>query len=366
MKILFLTPYPLKVSPSQRFRFEQYFEILSKAGHSYQTQSFLDSKNWKLFYDPGSSLQKAVALIKGFIKRIYALIIADSFDFIFIHREVTPLGAPIFEWVIAKVLKKRIIYDFDDAIWLTDRKMESKLLLFLKWRSKVASICNWSFFVSGGNPYICAYASQFARNVKNNPTTIDTLWLHNPTLYKVKKNSEKITIGWTGSHSTLKYLKTIESELIQLEQIHPHLEFLIIADQKPDLALRNLRFLPWSIDTEIMNLMLMDIGLMPLPDDAWTKGKCGFKALQYMAMEIPTVVAPVGVNSLIVVHGENGYHCNTSQEWMQYLTLLINDKTLREQMGKKGRQKVIAQYSVTSNQENFLSLFQNKLKPMRA
>ena len=96
---------------------------------------------------------------------------------------------------------------------------------------------------------------------------------------------------------------------------------------------------------------------MPLPDDKWAKGKCGFKALQYMALELPTAVSPVGVNTSIVDHGVNGFFCTTPQEWIQYLSMLIEDKLLREQMGKRGRQKVIDQFSVDSNKDNFLSLF---------
>jgi len=355
MKILFLVPYPLKESPSQRFRFEQYFEAMTQAGHLYKIQTFLNSHDWQNF-STSNMLMKGLAVVKGFFKRFFILFIVPKYDRVFIHREATPMGPPIIEWIIAKVFRKKIIYDFDDAIWLTDRTIETVLFRIIKFRSKVAALCRWSYRVSGGNEYLCNFAREYCSQVHLNPTTIDTNLLHNPALYKVDKKSGNLVIGWTGSHSTLKYLKSIESILIELEQKYYQLEFLIIADCKPQLALKNLRFVPWSIDSEISSLLESDIGLMPLPDDEWAKGKCGFKALQYMAMEIPTVVSPVGVNTSIVDHGVNGFVCTSPQEWVKYISALIDDKSLREQMGKRGRQKVIDQFSVDSNRDNFLSL----------
>jgi len=357
MKILFLIPYPLTQAPSQRFRFEQYFETLTQAGHSYQVQTFLNSHAWQHF-SKSNMLMKSLAVVKGFFKRILILFTVPGYDRVFIHREATPIGPPLFEWVLAKLLRKKIIYDFDDAIWLTDKPIESTLLRIIKFRSKVATICRWSYRVSAGNEYLCNFAREYSFRVHLNPTIIDTDLLHNPALYKVDKKSGTVVIGWTGSYSTLKYLEALEPVLTELEQKYHHLEFLVIADQKPQLALKNLRFIPWSVNSEISSLLESDIGLMPLPDDKWAKGKCGFKALQYMALELPTAVSPVGVNTSIVDHGVNGFFCTTPQEWIQYLSMLIEDKFLREQMGKRGRQKVIDQFSVDSNRDNFLSLFE--------
>lgn len=357
MKILFLIPYPLAQAPSQRFRFEQYFGTLNRAGHVYLAQTFLNSHEWRHF-SKSNVLIKSLVIVKGFFKRFLILfIIVPNYDRVFIHREATPIGPPIIEWIIAKVFRKKIIYDFDDAIWLTDRAIEPAIFRMIKFRSKVAALCRWSYRVSGGNEYLCNFARQYSSQVHLNPTTIDTNLLHHPALYKVAKKSGKVVIGWTGSYSTLKYLEALEPVLIELEQKYYHLEFLIIADRKPQLGLKNLRFVPWSVDSEITSLLESDIGIMPLPDDEWAQGKCGFKALQYMALEIPAVVSPVGVNTSIVDHGVNGFFCTTPQEWIQYLSILIEDKFLREQMGKQGRQKVIDQFSVDSNKDNFLSLF---------
>lgn len=279
------------------------------------------------------------------------------YDFVFIHREVTPAGSPIFEWIIYKVFQKKIIYDFDDAIWLTDKTSENFFQRVLRWRSKVSSTCKWSYKVSCGNSYLAAYAGQFNQQVIVNPTTIDTVHTHNPSLVKSYLNHQPLTIGWTGSHSTLKYLTEAEQALQQLEKKYS-IRFIVIADQKPEMNLKSLDFIPWSKESEISDLSKINIGIMPLPDDDWSKGKCGFKALQYMALEIPTIASPVGVNTIIIDHGKNGFLCSSREEWVSALETLIQDEALRKSFGKNGRQKIIDQFSVTSNASTFLSLFQ--------
>jgi len=358
-KVLFLVPYPVRESPSQRFRFEQYFELLKKKGIQIEVQPFLNSLNWQLFYRSGKLLDKIWALVAGIIKRLVALCKAPFYDFVFIHREVAPLGPPVFEWILAKILRKKIIYDFDDAIWLTDRNQESPLMRVLKWRSKVKSICRWAYKVSCGNEYLGAYAEKYNTRVVYNPTTIDTQQRHNPDLHKGSPvPNNRIVIGWTGSHSTLKYLQEVASVLQKMETEFPTIQIMIIADRKPELKLNSLLYVPWNEKTEIEDLLRIDIGIMPLPDDEWAKGKCGFKALQYMALRIPALASAVGVNTKIIDDDKNGFLCTTAEEWEIGLTKLIKETMLREQMGENGRKKVIERYSVISNSSNFLSLFE--------
>ena len=356
MKILFLVPYPLKESASQRFRFEQYLEILLKYGHSYKVQSFLNSSDWKILYEKGKIARKVIVLGHGLIRRLFILFHINRFDLIFIHREAMPLGPPAIEWVIAKILKKKIIFDFDDAIWLTDRQNEPGWLSAIKWRKKIEYLCQWSYKVSVGNVYLCDYARKFNERVVLNPSTIDAVGLH--VLPPSTKKSGEVVIGWTGSHSTMKYLYELEPVLKQLEETHPNITILIIADQRPLLSLKTIRFVPWSQKTEIKDLAKIDIGIMPLQDDVWTKGKCGFKALQYMSLEKPALVSPVGANLQIVEHGITGFHCATAEDWLNYAGLLISRKDICDTMGKRGREWVIRHYSVTSNTPNFLSLLE--------
>lgn len=358
-KVLFLVPYPTGESPSQRFRFEHYFSELEARGFSYTVRSFLNQNNWQIFFKPGRFPQKGWALLTGFARRWASVFEAPFYDFIFIHRETTPVGPPVMEWLLAKLLRRKIIYDFDDAIWLTDRKHEPWFLRVLKWRSKVELTCRWAYKISCGNEYLADYARRFNRRVYYMPTVVDTAHWHNPALYpEVHRDPAKITIGWTGSHSTLKYLKDLVPVLQQLELEYHNLSILIIADQKPDFDLSSLLFIPWSKAAEVRDLMRIDIGIMPLPDDEWAKGKCGFKAIQYMALGIPAVVSPVGVNTQIVDHDRNGFVAATPQEWYAILKKLIEDKALIRQAGASSRQKIIDAYSVSSTASSFISLFE--------
>lgn len=356
MNILFLVPYPPGKAPSQRFRFEQYLKILKDTGHTYTLQPFLDEGAWSRIYSPGNFLLKALDILSGYLNRILILLKVSKFDFIFIHRETAPLGPPVFEWIIAKILRKKIIYDFDDAIWIPNTSVENKIAASFKWHQKVSIICKWSYKISCGNEYLGKYATKFNGRVVYNPTTIDTENLHNPNLLSDLKKDD-IIIGWTGSHSTLPYLDHLIPVLSKLEKSH-NFRLLVIANKNPEYSLKSFEFKQWNVNSEINDLSRFDIGLMPLAADQWSEGKCGFKALQYMALGIPAVVSPVGVNKTIVNHGINGFHCKNESDWEKNITKLIYDTQLRKELGERGRKKVQTQFSVDANAATFLGLFE--------
>jgi glycosyltransferase involved in cell wall biosynthesis len=353
MHILFLVPYPGGKAPSQRFRFEQYLEFLPAAGHTYQLAPFISDATWAILYKPGHTLAKALGIIGGFLRRVLLLASVPKADFVFIHREASPIGPPIFEWIIAKVFGKRIIYDFDDAIWIPNTSAANSIVAGVKWHHKVGSICRWAYKISCGNTYLRDYARQFNPNAIVNPTTIDTVHLHN----QVKdQRTEKLIIGWTGTHSTMKYLEQVVPVLAKLEQ-HYDFEFRVISNQEPQLPLRSLSFRPWRKDKEIDDLLTFNIGLMPLEDDPWAKGKCAFKALQYMALGVPALVSPVGMNSEVVTDGVDGYICATPEQWYNGLEKLLRDHELRTRFGQAARATIEARFSVVANRDNFLALF---------
>lgn len=353
MKILFIVPYPLASAPSQRFRFEQYFEALKNEGIQYDVQSFIDEATWEILYKKGFIFRKLYGIIKGFARRKLLFFKLHQYHWVFIHREAAPIGPPIFEWIIAKVFRKKIIYDFDDAIWLENVSESNKMISKLKWYSKVSSIIKWSEKISCGNDFLCDYAKKYNSNVVLNPTTIDMFNLHNDTK---NQYSEKIVIGWTGTHSTIKYLEFIVPIIKKLEEQYDF-DFLVISNKKPDWNLKSLKYLDWQKETEVADLLKMNIGLMPIPDDDWAKGKCGFKALQYMSLGIPALVSPVAVNKKIVDNEINGYWCNTEVEWKTAISLLIQNAELRQKMGKAAKEKIKKHFSVEANTPNFLNLF---------
>ncbi|GGK57789.1 glycosyltransferase family 4 protein [Rufibacter glacialis] len=351
--ILFVVPYPSHKAPSQRFRFEQYLDILNDAGYTYDTAPFLDASTWDILYKPGHTLPKVSGIVKGFLRRLILLFKIQKYKFIFIHREATPIGLPWFEWIVAKVLKKKIIYDFDDAIWMPNTSEANKIVAGLKWHHKVGQICQWAYKVSCGNTYLQTYARKFNSESFVIPTTIDTVGHHNRLK---EQENEPVVIGWTGTHSTMKYLETIVPVLKKLEEKYSFL-FLVISNKEPVFQLKSLRYLPWNKDSEIEDLLRMNIGVMPLVDDQWAKGKCAFKALQYMALGIPALVSPVGMNTEVVDHGINGFICDEPSQWYSALEELLVNSSRRIELGKEARMKIESTYAVTANRLNFLGLF---------
>ena len=354
-RILFIIPYPPGRAPSQRFRFEQYLDVLVFSGHQYHLAPFLSVATWSILYQPGQTMAKASGMLAGFLRRLMLLFTVPGYDFVFVHREAAPIGPPVFEWVIANMLGKRIIYDFDDAIWLANTSEANKIAAGLKWHHKVADICRWAYKNSCGNAYLTNYARQFNLNTVVNPTTIDTVNLHNQVRDQAAPG--RLVIGWTGTHSTSKYLDQVVPVLARLEAEGLDFEFRVISNQPPDLPLRSLVFLPWRKDTEIADLLGFHVGLMPLENDLWAQGKCAFKALQYMALGIPALVSPVGMNTEVVQHGQNGFVCATPAEWEANLRLLLADAALRQHLGKAARATIETYYSVAANTPNFLALF---------
>lgn len=352
-KILILAPYPEGTAPGQRFRYEHYLPLLDQENISYDYHTFFDYGTYKILYTSGHMFKKILGVLKGFIRRFKHVYLSRNYDYIFIFREVSPIGGPVFEWIMAVWLSKKIIYDFDDAIWLSDPS-EKKLISFVKWKSKVGLICKWSHKVVVGNSFLANYARQKNASTFIIPTVVNASTYHVPSAY-VKENKIPV-IGWTGTHSTLPYLQSIMPVLRDLRDIIPF-NFLIIANKNPNYKDDFVIFEPWNKMSEIEDLQKIDIGIMPLTKNLWSEGKCGFKIIQYLSLGIPAVASDVGVNKEIISDGENGYICQSKKDWINALRILLTDHQKRKLMGENGRLKVIKQYSVQSTFKDFLNLF---------
>lgn len=358
-KILYIVPHRYGRSPGQRFRCEQYLEFLAQHNFEITYSNLITEKEDTTFYTKGKYFAKFILLLKYISRRYKDIRRASDFDIIFIYREAFFLGTTYFEKQIAK-RNKNIIFDFDDSIWLNDVSHGNADLKWLKRSTKTADIIKLSKMIFAGNNYLASYASSFNKNIKIIPTTIDTEY-HKKN-HENKKNHE-ICIGWTGTSTTLKHFETSISALKKIKQKYQtNVYFKVIVDFPYQLDILELKAIGWSKNTEIADLCEFDIGIMPLPDDEWSKGKCGFKGLQYMALEIPTIMSPVGVNSEIIQDSENGFLASTEDEWVEKLSLLIESPELREKMGKAGRQTVVEKYSVDSQKHNYLHYFNELLE----
>ncbi len=350
--IIFVVPYPHGEAPSQRFRFEQYIPLLEQNGYQIHFAPFLDKKTWSKLYKEGSFLKKITGIIRSFVRRLITILTIYKYDFVFIHREASHIGPPIFEFIIAKIFRKKYIYDFDDAIWLANYSESNAKVHRLKAYWKVKYCIKWAGQITVGNTYLSDYAKKINDNVTIIPTTIDTLHYHNiNTDY-----DQQIVIGWTGTHSTMRFLDFLVPIIKKLE-VRYDFEFRVISNKEPDYDLRSLNFMQWKRETEISDLNQISIGVMPLEHDIWSEGKCGFKCLQYMSLGIPAVVSPVGVNNAIVNHNVNGLLVESEQQWEDALEKLIQDKSQRVRIGAAGKDTVKREYSVLAYSQEYLNLF---------
>lgn len=348
-----LAPYPKGEAPSQRFRFEQYLNDWEADGYQIHFHSFHTKKSWKRLYQPGKFPLKIADICWNFLRMwaiLFRLIPAKN---IFMHREMAHMGPPVFEWILAKVFRKKYIYDFDDAIWIPNYSAANAKFQQLKCYWKIPYLIKWADRVQGGNDYLVNYAKQFNPNCVVVPTTIDTVQLHNQL---VNHDTEKVVIGWTGTHSTMHYLEPLFPIIAQLEQEFDF-EFHVISNKKLELNLRSLRYKDWNAATEIADLSQFHIGLMPLEKDQWSEGKCGFKALQYMSLGAVAIVSPVGVNETIVHHQQNGWVAKDLADWETALRHLLKDARERKTLGVAARKSIEEKWSVLAWKEHYLKLF---------
>ena len=357
-KILFIADHRLNRSPSQRYRFEQYLNFFQSKGFDWELSEIISEKDDLFFYRRNNYLRKAFILMKSIFIRWKDLRRAKNFDVIFIQREALLIGSSFFEKRFYK--RSKVVFDFDDSIWLLDTSPENKKFEFLKNPDKTSINIRHAHAVIAGNSFLANYAIKYNKNTHVIPTTIDANFhVPKPEL----RNREKIVIGWSGSISTIKHFEIIIPALIQIQDKYPNLiEIHVIGQELYAHSNLNIINKTWSSNTEVDDLNCFDIGIMPLPNDEWVKGKCGLKGLSYMACGVPTVMSNIGVNSEIIKHGKNGYLASTYEEWVDCIITLIENIELRKQIGDNGRQTVLEHYSVYAHKVNYLEVLNSLLK----
>ncbi len=351
--ILFVASFRKDRSPGQRFRFEQYIDFLNANGFNCDHSYFIDEKN-DILYHPGKYFQKLRLIAKAGRIRMRNVFHKNKYDIIFISREAFMLGNAFFEKQFRKS-RAKLIYDFDDSIWHLDVSEANKKFHWLKNPDKTAHIIALCDVVFAGNAYLAQYAHYYNDHVVIVPTTIDT---DEYKRHNVPKQNGKITIGWSGSITTIKHFKLAEAFLKKIKDKYgDRIEIKVIGNANYRNDALKIKSINWNKEAEIKELSTFDIGIMPLPDDEWSKGKCGLKGLQYMALSIPTIMSPVGVNTEIINHGVNGFLASNEDEWFEIICRLIDDENLRKRVGDEGRKTVVERYSVNSQKENYLRHF---------
>lgn len=353
MRVLAVVPSIYDTSPGQRFRIEQWEPILAAGGVELTYAPFETDELKAVLHTRGNVLAKVGAVTKNMRLRGRELDNVAMYDMVYLFREAAILGPPWFERKIAKA-GIPIVFDLDDAIFVSYKSPSNGYLSYLKFPTKTAEICALSAHIMPGNEYLRDYCSKYNQNLTIIPTTIDT------DKYSVieRPEPETVTIGWSGSFSTVQHLDTIRDVLRELAKTE-NFRLRVIGTPNYKIPGVDTEALQWRSSTELDDLREINIGLMPLPDEDWSRGKCGLKALQYMALGIPTICSPVGVNSTIIKDGENGYLADGTAEWVEKLKLMLHSPELRRKIGMAGRKTVEDEYSAKVIAPKVLEIFRS-------
>jgi glycosyltransferase involved in cell wall biosynthesis len=357
--VLVVSVHPPGRLPSLRFRFEQYVPFLREHGFRTTFSPVMRPDEYDAFYREGRYARKAIMTGRGMLQRLSDLLRASSYDLVVVQREAIQLGTALIERGFSRS-PARLVFDFDDAIWVRDVSEANRRVAWLKRPGKTSKIIAMSDMVFAGNEYLRDYARQFNPNVKLVPTTIDTSY---HVRGAPRREASRLCVGWTGSITTIRHFDLVVPVLRRLRaRFGERVQFKVIGDSRYENEELDIRGCDWSPHTEIEELSEIDIGVMPLPDDEWSKGKCGLKALQFMALETPTVMSPVGVNTKIVEDGRNGFLAVSEDEWFEKLSLLVESREIRERVGRAARATVIREYSVDSQKWRYLEYLHEALE----
>ena len=349
MKVLYFTKYT-RIGASSRLRSYQYFPYLELQDIEVTVSPFFDDQYLENLYTKKSTLKQ---IIKAYIRRFFALGKVFKCDCIFIEYELFPYLPSWGEFVLNK-FDIKYIADYDDAIFHNYDKNRNSMVRFLL-RHKIDRVMKYSQCVIAGNSYLKEKAVlSKAKNIQIIPTVIDL----NRYSIKDKYNEENIVIGWIGTNSTVKYVKKIVPVLEKLIINYNVRIHIVGAEESLELG-KNEIHIEWSEDSEAQSILAFDIGIMPLDDGDWEKGKCGYKLIQYMACAIPVVASAVGANKDIVEHGLNGFLISELNDWYTYIELYIKNGTLRKQHGQQGRSLVGNKYCVQKQLNQYINLFKS-------
>ncbi len=357
-RILFLATHPKEVA-STRYRVLAYDSSLRREGYETTFHPFFPSEALESLYAPRRWGDKAHWLLRGTGTR-RKILRCERYDLLFIHRELFPLGVSAGMALLDGELRRTgcpIIYDFDDAIFLPHRQNRG-LAGKLENPGSVQNLIGMSQQVIAGNTFLAEYAGRLNPRVHCIPTPVDT------SRYFPSANNRHDAnpiLGWIGSPSTAKYLLSLAPVFRQLARTHRFRLRVIGAGEQIQIPNVDVDCRTWGLGTEAEEFRTCDIGLYPLWDDQWSRGKCGYKALQFMASGVPVVASAIGMNTEILRHRTNGLLVQSAEQWVESLSELLDNPKLRRQLGEAGRQSVEEQYSLTHLTPRFLGTLEETL-----
>jgi glycosyltransferase involved in cell wall biosynthesis len=335
MNVVLLSRYG-RLGSSSRLRFYQYINYLETRGIVVTTAPLLDDSYVANLYAGRSTSPAKIAWYYG--RSIAWLLKSGNYDLVWIEKEVFPFLPALAEKILC-LLKKPYIVDYDDAVFHA-YDMHHNRLIRLLLGSKIDNVLKNAALVTVGNDYLAERAAHAgAARIEFLPTVID-LERYTPAN---RSACDLFTIGWIGSPATCKYLRILEP-VFRTFCAQNTVRLLFIGINDAGFNGVPAEFREWSEDTEANSIRECDVGIMPLVDEPWERGKCGYKLIQYMACGLPVIASPVGINRRIIDHGETGFLADDDSSWLSALTMLMNDYRKRITMGQAGRRKVEEQY----------------------
>lgn len=357
IKVLALSPMPVE-GAGCRFRIAQFVPYLRDRGFDVTISPFYTREFFELVYQPGQHARKAASFMALAWRRFREMFELGNYDLVFLYREAIPLGPPLIERAIAR-RGVPIVYDFDDAIFLPAVSEANRSISFLKDPGRVAQILKLSAEVVVGNEFLAAFARQHTPNVSVIPTAVDTTRFVPRTAEPA--GPRELVVGWIGSPTTFPYLEALAPLLERVAARQPFTLKVSGAGKPVRFPGVNVVDVPWSLDQEVTLFNSCDAGVYPLTDDDWARGKCGFKAIQFMACGVPVVAAAVGVNREIIDDGRNGFLAGNPAEWAEKLERLLVDADLRRRFAVAGRETIEARYSLRVTAPQLAAIMQKAL-----
>jgi glycosyltransferase involved in cell wall biosynthesis len=343
--MLVISPFPDEAAGT-RFRISQYIPYLEANGFEVTVDAFFTRSFFRLVYRKGHYARKAITLAGLALRRLAAMTHARRYDVIFIYREAFPIGPPFVERHLA-TLGPPVVLDFDDAFFLPNASENAseanRFVASLKYVRKVPTIIRLADQVIVGNDYLASYARAHNPAVTTIPTCVDT------TRFVPRSSagpSGRPVVGWIGSPTTTPYLSRLSDVLREAYAQHPFVLRVSGAEDRFQIPGVEVRQEPWALAREVELFNTCDVGVYPLTDDDWARGKCGFKAIQFMACGVPVVASAVGVNKEIIEDGVNGFLASSPREWVEKLGRLLGDPALRAAFSAAGRRTVEERYSL--------------------
>jgi len=340
--ILIVCPYPPKVAAGQRLKYEQYIADWEKAGFRVDVSPFMTIKMWNIVHKDGRMIQKIGWTVVGLLRRIRDIFRLRRYDAVYIFMYVNPLGNSLFERVYRK-LSRRIIFDLEDNRFLGADAATGGIAQSMRGGEKTRFLVQTADHVITSSPAlndICLNIND-KRQCTYISSSIDTDRFVPKNAYS---NASKVTIGWTGTFSTRPYLDLLRPVFLRLAEMR-EFRLVVIGNFEYEFRGMDLEVIQWSAENEVADLQKIDIGVYPLPMNAWVMGKSGLKAIQYMAFGLPCVASNISTVQQFIVDGENGCLVDNDDQWVDRLVELIDDPELRQKIGRNARNTVLARFS---------------------